>query len=123
MVNITSWAKCPPTGMVQKLRVEVPAQVPFSSSDRGSKLGLRTQNSPYIGTRRDVNITKLSEVHTQFPQKAVIHYYQAQDALRCSYDILFVFLNAIPISTRYSTMSARFCYNILKAAEDRKDIV
>ncbi|GBN18520.1 hypothetical protein AVEN_163572-1 [Araneus ventricosus] len=53
-------AKRPPVGVTGKFGEGVPAQVSFSSSDRGSKLRGPSQNSPRVASKRDVNITKLN---------------------------------------------------------------
>ncbi|GBN07393.1 hypothetical protein AVEN_10064-1, partial [Araneus ventricosus] len=53
-------AKRPPAGVAWKLGEGVPAQVPSSSSDRGSKLRGPSQNSPRVASKQDVNITKLN---------------------------------------------------------------
>ncbi|GBN35996.1 hypothetical protein AVEN_86954-1 [Araneus ventricosus] len=50
-------AKRPPVGVAQKLGERVPAQVSFSSSDRGSKLRAPSLNSPRVASKHDVNLT------------------------------------------------------------------
>ncbi|GBL93899.1 hypothetical protein AVEN_153655-1 [Araneus ventricosus] len=53
--------KYPPAGVVvRKFGEGVPAQVPSSSSDRGSKLRGPDQNSPRVASKRDVSIIKLN---------------------------------------------------------------
>ncbi|GBL80559.1 hypothetical protein AVEN_225252-1 [Araneus ventricosus] len=44
-LNLMSWVKHPPEGAVQKFGERFPTQVLASSSDRGSKLSVRSQNS------------------------------------------------------------------------------
>ncbi|GBL72126.1 hypothetical protein AVEN_115130-1 [Araneus ventricosus] len=60
LVHVKSYivVKRPPVGMAWKFGEGVPAQVSFSSSDRGSKLGGPSQNSPRVASKRDVNVTK-----------------------------------------------------------------
>ncbi|GBN03703.1 hypothetical protein AVEN_258833-1 [Araneus ventricosus] len=68
--SVVYWASCklnhiyrfkgPPSGVVRKFGEEVPVQMPFSSSDRGSKLRGPSQNSPRVAAKWDVNITKLN---------------------------------------------------------------
>ncbi|GBN19525.1 hypothetical protein AVEN_76265-1 [Araneus ventricosus] len=52
--------KRPPADVGRKFGEWMPAQVPSSSSDRGSKLRGLSQNSPRVASKRDVNITKLN---------------------------------------------------------------
>ncbi|GBN36336.1 hypothetical protein AVEN_121257-1 [Araneus ventricosus] len=51
-------AKRPLVDVTWKFGEGVPARVSFSSSDRGSKSGGESQNSPRATSKRDVNITK-----------------------------------------------------------------
>ncbi|GBN71464.1 Tigger transposable element-derived protein 4 [Araneus ventricosus] len=53
-------AKCPPVGVVRKFEEGVQAQVSSSSSDRDSKLWVRSQNIPCVASKRDANIAKLN---------------------------------------------------------------
>ncbi|GBM81293.1 hypothetical protein AVEN_242404-1 [Araneus ventricosus] len=48
--------------VVRKFGDEMPAQVPSSSSDRGSKLRDSSQKRPRVTSKRDINITKLKQV-------------------------------------------------------------
>ncbi|GBM63542.1 hypothetical protein AVEN_204050-1 [Araneus ventricosus] len=48
-------AKLAPVDVVRKLGEGVPAEAPFSSSDRGS-----SQNNPRVASKRDVTIAKLN---------------------------------------------------------------
>ncbi|GBM42050.1 hypothetical protein AVEN_30404-1 [Araneus ventricosus] len=51
---------CLPAAVVQKFGEGMPAQVPSSSSDRGSELRGPSQNTPRAASEQDVNITKLN---------------------------------------------------------------
>ncbi|GBO20121.1 hypothetical protein AVEN_45706-1 [Araneus ventricosus] len=53
-------AKRPSISVMWKLGDVVPAQMSFSSSDHGFKKTGRSQNSPRVSSKRDVNITKLN---------------------------------------------------------------
>ncbi|GBM47857.1 hypothetical protein AVEN_275133-1 [Araneus ventricosus] len=48
---------------VEGWRGEGTAQTSSSSSHRGSKLRVPSQNSPRVSTKRDVNITKTKKTH------------------------------------------------------------
>ncbi|GBO12125.1 hypothetical protein AVEN_69726-1 [Araneus ventricosus] len=48
--------------MVRKFGEGVPARVSFSSSDRGSKFRGPSQNNTRVVSKRDVNITKLTQL-------------------------------------------------------------
>ncbi|GBN78347.1 hypothetical protein AVEN_110908-1 [Araneus ventricosus] len=50
----------PPFGVVRNFGEAVSAQVSSSSSDSGPKWRGPVQNSPYVPSKRDVNITKLN---------------------------------------------------------------
>ncbi|GBO39257.1 hypothetical protein AVEN_105909-1 [Araneus ventricosus] len=52
-------AKRPPVCVAWKFGEGVPAQVSFSSSDRGSKLRGLSQNSPRVASKRGITKTKL----------------------------------------------------------------
>ncbi|GBL80708.1 hypothetical protein AVEN_225351-1 [Araneus ventricosus] len=56
------WVKRSPAGVVRKSGMggEVPSQVSSSSSDRGSKLRVPSQNSSRVPSKRDVSVTKLN---------------------------------------------------------------
>ncbi|GBM84515.1 hypothetical protein AVEN_246175-1 [Araneus ventricosus] len=53
-------AICHPECVMRKFGDGLPAQMPFSSSDRGSKLRCQAQNSPPVTSKRDFDINKLN---------------------------------------------------------------
>ncbi|GBM79800.1 hypothetical protein AVEN_29262-1 [Araneus ventricosus] len=53
-------------GVLRNFGEGVPAQVLSKSSDRGSKLGAPSQNSPPAASKCDLNITKLREVRVYY---------------------------------------------------------
>ncbi|GBM48738.1 hypothetical protein AVEN_193435-1 [Araneus ventricosus] len=59
-------AKRPPADVVRKFGEGMSAQVLPSPSGRGSNLRSRSQNSPRVASKRDVNITKLNWIYSAF---------------------------------------------------------
>ncbi|GBM03616.1 hypothetical protein AVEN_203185-1 [Araneus ventricosus] len=70
-LNLTSWVKCPSTGMVWKFGKGMSDQASSSSSDLGSKLRGPSQNSPPVASKPDVNINKLNSDFLKF-EKAIV---------------------------------------------------
>ncbi|GBL81539.1 hypothetical protein AVEN_143787-1 [Araneus ventricosus] len=59
---LTSCVKRPSTNVVRKFGEGMFAQELSSSADRGSNLRSPPQNSPYIASKRDANVTKLNHL-------------------------------------------------------------
>ncbi|GBO13886.1 hypothetical protein AVEN_207571-1 [Araneus ventricosus] len=59
-LNHTQWPNVLPLVWCGSLERRMPAHVPFSSSDRSSKLRGPSQNLPRVASKRDVYITKLN---------------------------------------------------------------
>ncbi|GBM65392.1 hypothetical protein AVEN_232322-1 [Araneus ventricosus] len=60
-LNHTYGVNRPTAGVVRKFGEGMPVQMSSSSADLGSKLRGSSQNSPRVASKRDINITKLTE--------------------------------------------------------------